>query len=114
MGDSYKSLDQYKRSIGEYRNGLKQMQQNITGKPFDELKALQARMRGLYAVMREQSDTVLNDNYTLQRDIDQLHRDKHSLNQQLGFYERRLEGLEKTIGAAAKLDESSLIESDEE
>lgn len=106
-------MSQYRKSIGEYRDSLKQMQTNITGKPFDELRMLQARMKSMYTIMRDHSDAVLNENYQLQRDIDQLHRDKHHIMQQLGFYERRLEELEKTIGAAAKLDESSIVDSED-
>jgi len=112
--ETHKSLDEYKKSITEYKNDLKEVQANILGKPFDELRAIQTQMRKMYTTMKDFSEFNQNENYQLQRDIDQLNRDKHNLIQQLGFYENRLFDLEKTIGAAAKLndEDDSFVESE--
>ena len=43
----------------------------------------------------------------LQREIDTLNREKHTLIQQLGFYGRKLEDLEKVVGVTGKIEEQS-------
>ena len=93
--------------VGEYKQELKDVQSRISGEPFDDLRALQIQMRQMHSMMREHSDFVRNQNYQVQRDIDTLGRDKHGLVQQLGFYGRKLEDLEKVIGVSGKIEEPS-------
>ena len=76
MSKLNQSVKEYKALTAEYREGLKDTQEKISGKPFEEYKALQTQMRGLSALMREHSDLTRSENYQVQRDIDQLNREK--------------------------------------
>lgn len=100
------SLAQYKEVIIEYKEELKSMNRLVNESNQGNLGEIQPMMKFFYDNLKEGLQESKNDNYQLQREIDQLNRDKTQIQQQISFSEKRIQDLEKFMGVSAKLDES--------
>jgi predicted nucleic acid-binding Zn-ribbon protein len=59
-------------------------------------------MREFHQNLKVSLSNAKNENYQLQREADQLMRDKIHLSQQISFCEKRVEDLEKCVGIQPK------------
>lgn len=98
--------------IKEYRQQISEVQTNVSGKPFDEFRELQMQIRSLYGVVREQAEAATNDAIIVQREIDQLQRDKRNIIQQIAAGHKRMEKLEVETGAVIRVDDESEVNSE--
>ena len=86
------------------------MNKRINEDNIGNLGDLQPGMKGFHEDLKSQLQETKNENYQLQREIDQLNRDKTQIQQQIAFSEKRIMDLEKFMGVSAKLDESDISE----
>lgn len=93
--------------IKEYRKEISEVQSNVSGKPFEEFRGLQTMIRSLYNVVREQAEAATNDAIIVQREIDQLQRDKREVIQKIAAGHKRLDKLEHETGAVIRVDDDS-------
>ena len=101
---------EYKEIVREYKESLKAMNKRINEDNFGNLGELQPGMKSFHEDLKLQLQETKNENYQLQREIDQLNRDKTQIQQQIAFSEKRIMDLEKFMGVSAKLDESDISE----
>jgi len=103
-------LQQYKDLIHEYKEELKGMNRRINEANSMGIGDLQPAMRKFYDQLKGELQDAKNENYQLQREAEQLNRDKMQIQQQINFSEKRIQELEKFMGVSAKLDESDISE----
>jgi len=103
-------LQQYKDIIHEYKEELKGMNRRINEANQLGMGDLQPAMRRFYDQLKTELQDTKNENYQLQREAEQLNRDKMQIQQQINFSEKRIQELEKFMGVSAKLDESDISE----
>jgi len=103
-------LFQYKEVITEYKNELKGMNRRINEANQGNIGEIQPALRTFYEGLKEELQDTKNENYQLQREAEQLNRDKMQIQQQINFSENRILELEKLMGVSAKLDESDISE----
>lgn len=99
-------LAEYKDLIAQYKEELKGMNRRINEANQGNIGEMQPAMRRFHDNLKTELQESKNDNYQLQREIEQLNRDKTQIQQQIAFSEKRIQDLEKFMGVSAKLDES--------
>ena len=92
--------------IAEYKEELKTMNKKVNEENQGNISEIQPAMKSFYESLKLQLQESKNENYQLQREVDQLNRDKTQIQQQLAFSEKRIQDLEKFMGVSANLDES--------
>jgi hypothetical protein len=78
------------------------MNERINDANYENVRTVQPMMREFHQNLKMSLSNAKNENYQLQREADQLMRDKIHLAQQVAFCEKRVEDLEKFVGIQPK------------
>lgn len=88
------------------------MNEKINQANFENMRTIQPMQREFYQNLKVQLNEAKNENYQLQREADQLMRDKIHLQQQIAFCEKRTQDLEKFVGVEQKNVQNTSMMSD--
>jgi len=98
----HESKKEYQKLIREYKEELRQMNELINDANHENVRTVQPMLKEFYMNLKVSLSNAKNENYQLQREADQLMRDKIHLSQQISFCEKRVEELEKFVGIQGK------------
>ncbi|EAS01101.1 hypothetical protein TTHERM_00316540 (macronuclear) [Tetrahymena thermophila SB210] len=92
------SSKEYEELANEYKRDLENIQHTIHNNNINNIKEIQPMLREFHQRLKERLQEEKNENYKLQRELEQLNRDKLQLQQQLLFCSKRVQDLQKYTG----------------
>ncbi|EGR28797.1 hypothetical protein IMG5_168330 [Ichthyophthirius multifiliis] len=93
-----KQAKYYKQLAQEYKNDLENVQHLIHNNNINNIKEIQPLIKEFQLHLKQLLNEEKSENYKLQRELEQLNRDKLQLQQQLLFCSKRVQDLQKQVG----------------
>eukprot|EP00825_Cyclidium_porcatum_P008924 TRINITY_DN14484_c0_g1_i5.p1 TRINITY_DN14484_c0_g1~~TRINITY_DN14484_c0_g1_i5.p1 ORF type:complete len:180 (-),score=43.89 TRINITY_DN14484_c0_g1_i5:196-735(-) len=89
---------QYKDLIASYKKDLTVLKDEIHNQNMNNIRDVQPMLKEFYQRLKDSLQSEKNENYKLQREMEQLNREKIQIQQQILFSHKRILELEKMVG----------------